>query len=139
MSIFTRLSELKLQRFEIVAAISALPWCCILLPFLSITAMGTAMSLDHEIAKIILPFVSWPLLLYAHYRLWKGLWLSKRRSIALNWNKVGLNICLILVSTSLVLYFSYIHLTWTGIEPHSHHQLQIGAFCFDILGQKYKI
>jgi L-lactate permease len=85
------------------ATFVALPWCCLSVFLFSsgaFTASG-AMALDRQIGMIVLPLISWPLLLFAHIRFWMGA-------------QTVLKSTFVLVSTFTVGYFSIVqfHGSW---------------------------
>ena len=110
---------------SLVATLIALPWCCMVIPLLASGATSTsfAMALDRSIGEIVIPFISWPLLLLAHARFWRGLLRARRNNATLRASRVVLNGTLVAVGTGVVGYFSIVQL---------HGSPLWDAFCGDI-------
>jgi hypothetical protein len=84
--------------------------------------MGTAMTIDHSVARIALPIL-WPMLSYNHFRFWRS-WLKsdlvKREKF---WWWFTWRGTLLAVSTAMVIYSTYTYFQWVPVSSKIHSHL----------------
>lgn len=118
--------EVLMKRFwsvmmEIIPGLASVPWCCLLGPALSLTTMGTAMSMDHSVAKVALPIL-WPMISYNHFRFWRAWNRSDREKRKKFWWWFTWRGFIMILSTIMVIYSTWTFFTWTPPVPSDTHQ-----------------
>lgn len=96
------------ERFgNILVVLASAKICCVLPPLLALVGIGASVSIEtmDTVQMFTLPFIAWPATLYANWRLWRGLYLSKKNGCTLNWHKVGWKIAVTVFATLVFLYF----------------------------------
>ena len=103
---------LEANRLSSLGAIFlSIPWCCLIVPVSALSALGTtSMTLDREIGTIVIPLLSWPLLAFSHFKFWNKIYLLHKIKKALKIRPLLLNFLLLVLSTTIVIYYSVVQL-----------------------------